>query len=199
MRYVRLALVCGILGATLSCAQPPQADVEAARSAVEAAARNPDIVTYAPESLREAQDDLAAMNAEADRQMHRFALSRNFGTLRSLAASAIDGAQKAQSTALDAKKRVGQDAASLADQVGSAIHDFETRLWSARRVRGIQQNVIDGLSDLGGDSRASLDDARSDLQAGSYAAAKAKLSAILDRLDNAQQTIDEQTRVAHTR
>lgn len=199
MRRVRSALLCVILGAVLSCAQPPLADVDAARSAVDAAARNADIVTYAPEALRAAQDDLAAMNTEADRQMHRFALSRNFDALQGLAAGAMEAAQKAQSAALDAKERVGHDAASLADQVGSAIRDFETRLWSARRLRGVQQDVIDGLSYLGGDSRAGLDDARNDLQAGAFAAAKAKLSAILDRLDNAQQTIDEQTRVAHAR
>ncbi len=67
------------------------------------------------------------------------------------------------------------------------------------RLRGVQQNVIDGLSDLGNDSRANLDDARGDLAAGAYAAAKAKLSAILVRLDAAQQTIDEQTGIARAR
>ena len=199
MRRVRSALLCGILGATLSCAQPPQAIIEAARTAVNAAAKNADIVTYAPESLRAAQDDLAAMDAEADRQARRFALSRDFKALETLAANASDAAQLAQSNALESKARVEQDAATLADQVGGAIHDFETRLWSARRLRGVQQSVIDGLSDLGNDSRASLDDARGDLASGSYASAKAKLSAILDRLDAAQQTIDEQTGIARAR
>ncbi len=82
MRRVRSALLCGILGAILSCAQPPQAIIDAARTAVNAAARNADIVTYAPGSLRTAQDDLAAMDAEADRQARRFALSRDFKTVR---------------------------------------------------------------------------------------------------------------------
>ena len=47
---VPLLLVCALF----ACAKPPQAEIDAARSAVASAAKNADVVAYAPDTLKSA-------------------------------------------------------------------------------------------------------------------------------------------------
>jgi len=181
------------------CAHPPQAAIDAARAAVDAAARNTDIVTYAPDALRAAQDKMAALQAEIEQQAHHSALSRNYDACSSLAHDTVTLATRAGSAAQDAKKEVATEAAGLVDEVTAAIPGFESKMWAARRVPRVKMEVIAPLAAVPDQARDAVDEARKDIAAGAFAAARARLMAAKDQLSSSEETITEQVRIARAR
>jgi hypothetical protein len=199
MRDMRpLVLLAAILFLS-SCAKPPQAEIDAAKAAIDVTAKSADVVTYAPDELRLAQEKIAALDAEVAAQQRRSPLSRNYDETRSLARVAADAATKTLSDAATAKDQVAREAAALAEEVTSSIPQFESKVWAARRVRNIKLDVIMPLGLLPGQARGIVDDARKDISAGAFATAKAKLQAIKDQLSACEETISEQTRIARSR
>jgi hypothetical protein len=64
MKALKVLIPVALVLALAACAKPPQADIDAARKAVTAAAKNADVVAYAPDQLKAAQDKLAQMETE---------------------------------------------------------------------------------------------------------------------------------------
>jgi hypothetical protein len=191
-----------LLAATLfltSCAKPPQAEIDAAKAAMDVTAKSADVVTYAPDELRLTQEKIAALDAEVAAQERRSPLSRNYDATRTLARDAADAATKTLSAAATAKDQVAREAASLAEEVTNSIPQFESKVWAARRVPRIKLDVIMPLGLLPVQARGIVEDARKDIGAGAFAAAKAKLQAIKDQLSACEETITEQTRIARSR
>jgi len=62
MKLLRSIMVLAAVLCIASCAHPPQAEIDAAQAAMDAAAKNADVVTYAPDSLRVAQEKILAAN-----------------------------------------------------------------------------------------------------------------------------------------
>jgi hypothetical protein len=182
-----------------ACASPPQAEIDAAKAALTAALQNPDVITYAPDALRAAQDQMSALDAELAAQAKRSAVSRNYDASRTLAAQAAAQARAAVETAATAKQQVAQEASALVDEVTAAIPPFESRVWTAKRVPRIRLDVITPLQQLPEQARATILDAQKDIASGAFAAAKAKLSAVRDQLSASTETITEQTRIARSR
>ena len=85
MRIARAFAAVALLSVLAACAQPPQVDIDAARAALGAASRNSDVVTYAPDALRSAQEEMNALDAEIALQARRSALSRNYDSVAALA------------------------------------------------------------------------------------------------------------------
>jgi len=199
MRYMR-PLVCFVtLICIASCAKPPQAEIDASKAAMDAAAKNPDVVTYAPDSLRVAQEKMAELDSEISAQARRNALSRNYDLTRTLAAEAADDARKATADAAATKEQVARDASSLVDEVTAAIPLFESKVWAARRVPRIKMDFIAPLVLLPAQARATVADAQKDISGGAFATAKAKLMAVKDQLSSSEEIITEQTRIAKSR
>lgn len=199
MRYLRVLGICTAVLAVAACAKIPQAEIDAARSAVSAAIANADVMTYAPDSLRAAQEKLSALDSELAAQQKKSPVSRNYDRSAALAKETAAAAQGAQSDAQTSKQQAARDAASLIEKIGTAIPDFETKVWVARRVRGIKLDAIAPLSLLVDQARLALNDARKDLDSGSFAAARAKAMAVQDWLAQGEETITEQTRIAKSR
>ena len=199
MRYLRPLVFFVTLLCIASCAKPPQAEIDAAKAALDAAAKNPDVVTYAPDSLRVAQEKMAALDAEISAQAKRTVLSRNYDLAKSLALEAADDARKADADAVATKEQVARDASSLVDEVTTSIPLFESKVWAAKRVPRIKLDFIAPLSLLPAQARATLADAQKDISGGAFAAAKAKLMAVKDQLSSSEETITEQTRIAKSR
>ncbi len=195
----RSLAVAALLFALAACAHPPQAAVDAARAALETASRNPDVVTYAPDALRGAQDKMGVLEAELARQSRRSALTRNYDVSAALAQEAADLAASAAAAADTAKKQVASDAAALVDEVTAAIPTFESKVWRARGVRGIKLDVIAPLALVPNQARAAVDEARRDIASGAFASAKARLMAAKDQLSASEETITEQIRIARSR
>ncbi len=199
MRYLRPLVFFVTLLCIASCAKPPQAEIDAAKAALDAAAKNADVVTYAPDSLRVAQDKMAALDAELSAQAKRTVLSRNYDLAKSLALEAADDARKAAADAVATKEQVARDASSLVEEVTTAIPLFESKVWAARRVPRIKMDFIAPLALLPAQARATLADAQKDISGGAFATAKAKLMAVKDQLSSSEETITEQTRIAKSR
>ena len=199
MRDMRPLVLLAVLLLLASCAKPPQAEIDAAKAAMDATAKSADVVTYAPDELRLAQEKIAALDAEVAAQARRSPLSRNYDATRTLARDAADAATRAVGAAATAKDQVAREAAALAEEVTTSIPQFESRVWAARRVPRIKLDVILPLGLLPAQARGIVDDARKDIGAGAFATAKAKLQAIKDQLSDCEETITEQTRIARSR
>ena len=199
MHYFRVLGVCALVLAVGACAKLPQADIDAARAAVGAAISNPDVLTYAPDSLRAAQEKLATLETELAGQQKKSPVARGYDRVLALARESVVAGQGALNDAQTSKQQAARDAASLIEKIGTTLPDFESKIWSAKRVRGIDLKKISDLA-LGMDQqRFVIDDARKDLDAGSFAAARAKAMAVQVWLSEKGEEITEQTRIARSR
>jgi hypothetical protein len=199
MRIARAFAAVALLSVLAACAQPPQVDIDAARAALGAASRNSDVVTYAPDALRSAQEEMNALDAEIALQARRSALSRNYDSVAALARETADLAARAGTAAAAAKQQVASDAAGLVEEITAAIPGFESKVWAARRVPRIRLDIIMPLQIVPDQARTAVDDARKDIASGAFAAAKARLMAAKDQLSSSEETITEQTRIARSR
>jgi hypothetical protein len=199
MRYPRtLAILAALLSLT-SCAKPPQAEIDAARAALDVASRNADLVIYAPDALRAAQETLAQLESEIAAQAKRSALSRAYEQTKSLALKAASDAREAAENAASAKQQIAREAAAIADELDAVIPTVESRIWAARRVPRIKLDAIAPLAELPSRARAAVAEARGDIAAGAFAVARAKLLAVKNQLSAGEETITEQTRIAKSR
>jgi hypothetical protein len=198
MKLFRSAVAIAVVMAVVGCAKPPQAEIDAAKTALDAAAKNSDVITYAPNSLRTAQEKMGALDEEIAAQARKSAISRRYETARELASLAAAAAARAPKDAARAKEEVAREAASLVEKLEAAIPEFEARTYAARRVKGIKLDFA-ALALAAEQARLALGDARRSLAAGAFAAAKAKLMAAQDRLAAELENIMEQTRVAKSR
>src|SRR5262245_59672517 len=94
--------LAGIFAVALlvGCAKPPQADVDAAKAAVQQA-RSMEAADYAPDALRAAEDAQAQLDTELKAQEEKFALFRSYKKATELAATAKAAGEKAQTAAKD--------------------------------------------------------------------------------------------------
>ena len=199
MRHILVFGICALVLAVGACAKLPQADIDAARAAVGAAISNPDVLTYAPDSLRAAQEKLAALESELSSQQNKSPVARGYDRVLALAREAVVEGQGALNDAQTSKQQAARDAASLIEKIGTTLPDFESKIWSAKRVRGIDLKNISDLAFGVDQQRLVIDDARKDLDSGSFAAARAKAMAVQDWLSRGEERITEQTRIARSR
>jgi hypothetical protein len=199
MKTARTFAVLAVLLGLTSCASPPQAEIDAARTALTAATQNADVITYAPNALRAAQEKLAEVDAEIAAQGKRSPLSRDYTAVKSLAAEASELARKAGAEAVAEKQQTAREAIALVDEVTAAIPAIEQKLWAAKRVPRIKLAIITPLQTLPAQARAAVTDAQKDIAAEAYATAKAKLLAVKTQVAAAGETVTEQTRIARGR
>jgi hypothetical protein len=196
MRLLR-ALISAIIILLCSCEKAPQAEIDAAFLAYDASSKNSDVVTYAPDSLRLAQEKLSALKAELDVQGKKGSIMRHYETAKTLAEDAKQAAENATLDAARAKEHTRMDAMALLEEFITSIPAFESKVWAARRVRGIKLDP--DITALANAARAASADARKDLDAGSFAAAKAKAFTIKENLEDGEARIAEAVRLAKGR
>ena len=199
MKHLRVPFLLAVAFALAACAKPPQADIDAARTAIQTAAENIDVLTYAPDSLHAAQEKMDALNSELAVQQKKTPVSRSYDAVKSLAEEVVAATKQATADAATNKQQVAKDATSLIEKISTDIPDFEAKVWTAKRVRGIRLDAISPLALVADQARLALDDARKDLDSGAFAAAKAKAMAVGDWLSQGEETITEQTRIAKNR
>ncbi len=199
MKHLRVVLLVVAACGLAACAKPPQEAIDAARAALRTAAETPDVLTYAPDSLRAAQDKMDELNSERAAQQKKSSFSRHYDAVASLSQQVAAAAERARTDAEASKQEIAREAATLIEKIGTEIPDFESKVWTAKRVRGIRLDAISPLGLVADQARLALDDARKDLDTGSFAAAKAKAMAVEDWLSQGEETITEQTRIAKNR
>ncbi len=181
---IALALVVG------ACARPPQADIDAARAAVADAAKNADIVAYAPDTLKSAQDKLAQMESELT--------AKHYDKVKALALDARATAGTAANDAARGKEKAQADATALIAALQQALPDAAKKLASAKRVRGITLDFA-GLTKELSDAQAALVDADKDLTDGNFASALQKATAVQAQLSAGEKAVGDAVQAAGNR
>jgi len=163
-----------------ACASPPQADIDAARTAVADAAKNADIVAYAPDTLKSAQDKLAQMETELT--------AKHYDKVKALALDAKATAGTAANDAARGKEKAQADATALIAALKQALPDASKKLAAAKRVRGIKLDFA-GLTKQLSDAQAAVADADKDLTDGNFAMALQKATAVQAQLSDGEKAI----------
>jgi hypothetical protein len=187
IRYLKVVVPVLLVLAMAACAKPPQADIDAARTAVANAAKNADVAAYAPDTLRSAQDKLAQMDVELK--------ARHYDKVKALALDARATAETSVNDAARNKEKAQADAATLIDALKKALPDAGKKLAAARRVKGVKLD----FNALGGQlaaAKTSLSDAEKDLAAGDFAAALQKASAVQDQMSGAEKAVNDAVQAA---
>ena len=176
-----LALVVG------ACAKPPQADIDAARAAVAAAGKNADVVAYAPDTLKAAQDKLAQMETELT--------AKHYDKVKALALDAKATAGTAANDAARGKEKAQADATALIAALKQALPDAAKKVAAARRVRGIKLDFA-ALNRQLGEAQVAVADADKDLADGNFASALQKAVAVQAQLSDGEKTIADAIQAA---
>jgi hypothetical protein len=187
MKYLKVFLPLALVAALFACAKPPQAEIDAARSAVSAAAGNADVTAYAADSLKAAQDKLAQMETELT--------AKHYDNVKTLAVAAKAAADTAVSDAASNKGKAQTDATNLIDALKKAIPDANKKIAAARKIRGIKVDFAALTKQLAGAS-AAIADAEADLNAGNYASALQKATAVQNQLSDGEKLLSDAMQAA---
>ena len=95
------AIALGLVISVSGCASPPSADIDGARAAVDRAA--PDADKYAADSMKDARDARAALDAEVKAQDSKWV--KSYDKTRTLAAAAKAAGDKAANDAVAAREK----------------------------------------------------------------------------------------------
>lgn len=182
MRYLKVLLPVAVVAALVACGKPPQADIDAANAAVAAAAQNTDIVAYAPDTLKSAQDKLAQMQTEL--------AAKHYDKVKSLALEAKAAAETAQNDAAKGKEKAQADATALIDSLKKALPDASKMVTAARKVKGIKLD-FKALNDQLAAAKKAVADADKDLAGGDFASALQKATAVQTQLAEGQKAVQD--------
>ncbi len=182
MKALKVLIPVALVLALGACAKPPQADIDAARTAVAAAAKNADVVAYAPATLKAAQDQLAQMETEL--------AAKHYDKVKTLALQAKATAANAASDAVAGKTKAQADATALITALQKALPDASAKIAAARRVAGVKLDFAALTRQLAA-AKAALTDASNDLSAGNYASALQKATAVQTQMDDGAKMISD--------
>jgi predicted S18 family serine protease len=185
MKYARHLGAFAMVLLMLSCAQPPKAEVDAARAKVAAAQKDADILTYAPDALQQAKDALARMEKNLS--------DRKYPEAKSAALQAASLADGAKADVGPAKERAKTEAGTLVDEGKKQLAALLPTVSAATKAKPAGLDIAALDKDLAA-ARAKLADADSAFNAGNFAAArdlagsaKASFSEIEKRVSDAIQ------------
>jgi hypothetical protein len=172
-----IALLC-----LAACAKPPQAEMDAATAAVAKAQGNPDVVAYAPDTLKRAQDTLARMKSESQ--------SRKYDKAKASAVEAKTLAENSLSEATANKDRVKSEAQALIEAVKKAFPELDKLVVQAKKVRGVKLDFQAVAKEIEG-VKATASDAQAAFDEGNFLAAKTKASDAQTALADIQKRIGD--------
>jgi len=149
---------------SLACSSPPQAEIEAARAAIESA-RQADAGTWAAQELRGAEDSLAAAEAEVAAQSGRW--FKGYGRARDLAAQAKQQAEGAAAAAAANRDRARSEAEAAIGAADAALKTAEGSAKAAPASRFSKADRALVRSEIGKLAPV-LEEARSAFESGDY-------------------------------
>ncbi len=190
MRFLKVLIPLLVLAMLAACAKPPQAEVDAAKTALDTAVANPDVTAYAPGALQAAQDRLAKLQSELDAQAAKGALSRKYDEAKNMALEAQAAAEGLAAQAATAKEQTKADAMTLLNELAIAVPEAEKGLAQAKRVRGVSLDFKALTASL---AQAKTEVAAADAayNSGDFATAKATAAAVKDSLAQGQQVVSD--------
>jgi acylphosphatase len=180
MRFLKVFIIVVVVAALGACAKLPQAEIDAAKTAVAAAAQLGDIVTYAGDTLKSAQDKLAQMETEVG--------ARNYDLAKRLALEAKTVVETAANDAAKGKKKAQADATALVDSLKEAVPAAEKKVGAAKKIKGLKLD-LQGFEKQLSDAKVVVADAAKDLSDESYVSALQKASKAQAQLTDIEQQI----------
>ena len=186
-----LSLMLGLSLLLTGCGSAPTAEINAAKTAIKSS-QTDDVKTYAPESMKAAEDELNKALAEVQTQDGKFALSRDYKQASALLKSAQNLAEKAKGDAQVAKIKAKSDAEATIAALPQMIDEAKKALAKAPRGKDTKADLEAMQNDLkvAEESLAEANAAMSQAKYGDALAkaesAKSKASAIIDQVRKAQ-------------
>ena len=177
-----------VLAMMAGCSKPPQADIDAAKAAVEGA-RAAEASEYAPDSLKSAEDAQAQLETELKAQEEKFALFRSYKKATELAGTAKGAGEKARTDAAAAKEQAKSEATTLIAEAKAAVEEAKALLEKAPKGKGTQADLEMYKSDLTG-AETSVSEADAAITAEKYNEAKAKANAAKSTAGSTKSAIE---------
>lgn len=179
--------------AVASCAKPPEADIQAARAALDSA-RAAGAVEYASQSLTVAEDAMAKLDAEIQAQQGRFFMVRSYDQARQEATTAAAAARLATSEAVMAKEKARSESSELLARANTLLTEAGELLAVAPAGKGTAMDIAAMTADVQSASQT-LQEAQQAFDAGRYQEASAKASGAVAAIEGVKAAI-EQARLA---
>lgn len=145
--FAALAAIGFISAVAAGCAEVPQADIDAAKSAMEQAA-TAGAADYAADSYKAVQDAQAALDAELAAQADKFALTRSYTKATELAAAVKAASEKAAADAVTGREAAKNEAMTLIADAKTALAQATEMLAKAPRGKGTAQDLAALKADL---------------------------------------------------
>jgi hypothetical protein len=178
-----------VLAMMVGCAKPPQPSIDAANAAL-ASAKTAEAADYAADSLKGAEDAVAALQTELKTQEEKFALFRSYKKAEELAASAKAAGEKAAADAAAAKEAAKNAATQGLAELKTALDEAKMALDKAPKGKGTQADLEMMKNDLTGVESA-VAEAENALNAGKYKDAQAKIDAAKQTVANTKSAIEQ--------
>ncbi len=149
--------VLGLIALLSGCSSAPKEEINATTDALKSI-EIPDVNTYAPESLKAAQDEMNKALTAVKTQDEKFALTRDYKDSVALLKSTRDLVEKAQSEALANKAQAKTDAETVIAELPVMLQEASALLAKAPK---------------GKDTKADLEAMQNDLKLAEESAAEA--------------------------
>jgi hypothetical protein len=170
MRKALFALMVVALLGMIACAKPPQAEIDAAKAALQSA-KQAEAATYAPESLKAATNKEAALDTELATQQNKFFKSYKVAT--ALTTELKQLAEKAKTDAVAGKAKAKADAEAAITAAEAAMTTATEDLKKAPKGKGSQADIAAMQGDLDAATKT-IEDAKADMTAEKFLDAKSK-------------------------
>jgi len=182
LKRVSLVLVALALLAIAGCSKPPEAEMQAAQTAIDAA-RTAEAEQYVPDVFRVSSDTLNAANAAKQEQDSKFALFRSYGKSKEMFIRAKALADNAATEAAAEKERVRVQVEGLITQAQAAINSASAALAKAPKGKGNKAEIELIKNDLAG-LGAQFEEAKNNYTAGKYLVARSKVEAVTQKANS---------------
>lgn len=188
-RLGQLALLAAVALAVVACAKPPDAQVQQARAALQAA-QAAGAATYAPEAWSQAQAAMDRLNQELSAQSRKLGFLRNYGRAVTLASQAAAAADKATTDAGARKAQLQSETTKTIADLRGSLKSARDQLAAASRTKGLD---VAGLRSELDAAQRQLDQAQTQLGAGQLDSAMASSSQARDGITEVLRTIERAT------
>jgi hypothetical protein len=173
------AVMLGVVVLGAGCAKRPDAEVAAAKTAVEEA-RSAGAAQYLAEPFKSVETGLQKAQEEVTAQDGRFALVRNYDAAKASLTKVKADAEKARTDAIAAKAKAKAEAEAARTDAQAALDGAKALLAKAPKGKGTKADLEAMGADLKA-AEATLADARTALDGQDYLGAKAKAESARDK------------------
>jgi hypothetical protein len=179
MKYYVFGVFVIIIVLIASCAKPPEAEMAAAKAAVDSA-KSVEADRYAPELFGQARTKLNAGLAEVEQ--------KNYEEAAKLLVDATATAKEAADAVPGKKEEMKQQTESLLEQIPAAVENARKAWKKAPRGKGTRE-ALEMMKNEISAQEAAVDQVKQSLDSGDMLTAKQKAQAILDKLASITQEL----------